>query len=141
MQALRQLGWIYYIPDGNIPEFDTDKVGKWMYFFRERQGFEFAKKMCKLAVSSGVVREAKVADDVGEGVACFYTEADDIETQKKIISFFIEHNMIRKTKAGKFYNISFKFDRQTDAGAYGSEFQAELKLADFIDLSNGRWIR
>ncbi len=141
MQELRLFGWIYYTLDGDIPEFDTNKVGKWMYFFKDRQGFEFAREMCQLAVSGGVVKEAKVADSVIEGVSCFYTEADDIETQKKIISFFIEHSMIRKTKAGKFYNISFKFDRQTDDGEYGSDFQAELKLADFIDLSTGKWIR
>ncbi len=141
MQEIRQFGWIYYIPDGDLPEFDNNKIGKWMYFFRDRQGFEFAREMCKLAVSSGIVREAKVADSVLEGVACFYTEADDLGTQKKIISFFIDHGMIRKTKAGKFYNISFKFDRQTDEGAYGEDFQAELKLADFIDLSTGKWIR
>ncbi len=141
MQELHIPGWFYYIPDGPPPQYDDDKVGKWMYFYRDPQGFEFARKMCKLAVESGVLKEAKVSESPFQGVSCFYTEADDFDTHRRIINFFIEHNMIRKTKDGKLYNISFKYDRQTDAGEYGSDFKAELKLSEFINLQTGKWLK
>jgi hypothetical protein len=29
---------------------------------------------------------------------------------------------------------------QTELGEYGSGFQAEIRLSDFIDLDTGRWL-
>lgn len=48
--------------------------------------------------------------------------------------------MFRTTKTGRFYNISFKFDKQTCAGQYGANFNGEIKLEQFVDLNNGKWI-
>jgi hypothetical protein len=46
--------------------------------------------------------------------------------------------MIRKTKTGKLYNISFKYDSQTHNGEYGNEFSSEIKLKDFVNLETGK---
>ena len=141
MQELHIPGWIYYVKDGELPKYDSNKVGKWMYFYRDSEGFEFTRKMCQLAVESGITDEAKVSDIKYQGVSCFYCEIDDFDTHKKIINFFIEHKMIRKTKAGKLYDISFKLDQQTDAGLYNNSFHPELKLSELLDLYTGKWIK
>lgn len=72
-------------------------------------------------------------------ICCFYSNGDDVEAHKRTIQFFLENNLIRKTKAGKLYNISFKFDDQTRAGEYGELFQSEIKLDRFLDLTTGEW--
>lgn len=141
MKELRIPGWIYFVPDNSIPKYSQDKVGKWMYFYRDEDGFEFTKKMCMKAIEAGVTLESKIADNKYQGVACFYAEADDLKVQKRIIEFFIQNKMIRKTKAGKFYDISFKLDSQTDANQYGGDYTPELKLSEFINLYTGEWIR
>ena len=48
--------------------------------------------------------------------------------------------MIRKTKTGKLYNISFKLDNQTRAMEYGDKFKGKITLSDFINLETGEWI-
>ena len=37
------------------------------------------------------------------------------------------------------YNISFKYDNQTRAGEYGSDFTGEIKLEHFVDLKTGKF--
>ncbi|MBP5754695.1 MAG: hypothetical protein J6W93_02500 [Clostridia bacterium] len=134
MQIIREFGWVYYIGKG-ADALDDHKCGKWMYFFDD---VKFAAKICKEAVERGVVAESKHSDD-SRGVCCFYSNGDDLEAHKRTIQFFLEHDLIRKTKAGKLYNISFKYDDQTRAGEYGESFQAEIKLDDFLDLNTGKW--
>lgn len=73
-------------------------------------------------------------------MACFYLNIDDIGRHKRIIQYFLDHDMIRRTKAGKLYNISFKLDDRTKAGAYGDGFKAELKLESLMDLKTGEWL-
>lgn len=136
MEIISNIAWVFYINPESAALFENDKVGKWMYFFSDRSVVE---KLCKEAVENGIVAEAKHSND-SEGVSCFYLNCDDIETQKKITRFFIDNNLIRRTKAGKYYNISFKLDSQTDKGEYGKGFKAEIKLDEFIDLETGEWI-
>ena len=66
---------------------------------------------------------------------------DDIENHKRVIQFMMNNNLIQKTKTGRYYNNSFKFDDQTCAGEYGANFEGKIKLDEFIDLKTGRWIR
>ncbi len=47
------------------------------------------------------------------GVICFYLNGDDMDNHRSVIQFVLDHALIQKTKAGKLYNISFKFDDQT----------------------------
>lgn len=53
----------------------------------------------------------------------------------------LDNGLVRKTKSGKLYNISFKYDAETYAGKYkGSGFAGKIKLADFVDLETGEFI-
>lgn len=134
MEIIKRYGWVHYVSE--FYKFDADKSGKWMYFFKDK---EFASKVCEDAVKRNIVGESKHTDDK-EGVACFYLNCDDIETHKKIISFFIENNLIARTKSGRLSNISFKLNNQTSAGEYGDKFHSEITLSKFIDLYSGKWL-
>ncbi|MBS4780646.1 MAG: hypothetical protein KH012_10015 [Collinsella sp.] len=100
------------------------------------------------AVLDGVVVEAKysnpetlIAAGSKQGVCCFYLNGNDREGHKRVLSYMLENRLIRKTKSGKLYNISFKFDSETYAGKYkGSGFSGKIKLADFVDLETGEFI-
>lgn len=127
--------WVFYVSEA-AKNLDEHKCGKWMYFFDDE---EFVAKICKEAVEKGIVVESKHSD-AATGVSCFYLECDDLEGHKKVIQYFLDNNLIKKTKAGKLYNISFKLDAQTRAGEYGDDFQSEIKLEKFIDLYTGKWI-
>jgi len=127
-------GWVFYLgPDHESLE--ETKCGKWMYFFGDE---EFADEMCRKAIEEGVCPEAKHSD-ASEGVCCFYINGDDIPAHRRVIEFFLNNNLIRVTKTGKLYNISFKYDEQTSAGEYGGDFKAEIKLEQFIDLQTREW--
>ncbi len=136
MNVLDLNGWRFFI--GTDGCFVEEKVGKWMYFFKDQEGRVFTEERCREAVEQEIVSESKCSLS-NEGVACFYLNIDDIERHKRILQFFIDHNMIRRTKGGRFYNISFKLDDQTRIGAYGTGFKAELKLESLMDLNTGKW--
>lgn len=134
MEIKENIGWIFYI--GDTSKLKKEKVGKWMYFFGDRN---FIEKICKECVEKEIVCEAKHSNSTN-GVSCFYLNIDDMKGHKKILKFFMENNMIQKRKDGRFYNISFKLDSQTLNGQYGSDFIAEIKLDKFINLDTGEWI-
>lgn len=128
--------WIFFINE-NYKYLDFLKMGKWMVYFSESSR-EYITEMCKNAVNENIVPEAKIA--INGDVACFYLNIDEIEYHRKCINFFLEKNLIRKTKTGRYYNISFKKDMQTFKGEYGIKFIPQLKLEDFINLDTGEWI-
>ena len=140
------VNWTFYIDVDRHDELKTDKCGKWMYFFdNSEQGISFAKKICEEAVKTSSAIEAKHTHEefvkmLGSGVCCFYCDGENIEAHKKIISFFLENNMIRRTKTGKLYNISFKYDSQTHDGECGKEFESTIKLKDFLKPETGEWL-
>lgn len=53
----------------------------------------------------------------------------------------IQHDLIRMTKSGRYYNNSFKFDNQTRAGEYSTDFEGMIKLNEFINIETGEHIR
>lgn len=138
---IRRGGWYWYF-SGEENKLDEHKCGKWMYFFDDQ---EFAKKTCQKAIDEKVCYECKCSDLelIGEqqGVICFYLNGDDVENHKRVIRFMIDNKLIRKTKSGRYYNNSFKFDNQTRAGEYGTDFEGKIKLDEFIDLNTGEWIK
>lgn len=134
-QIIEDFTWIFYIRDTS--SYKSDKVGKWMYFFSNK---EFAEKICRNAVDEGVVNEAKHTNG-DKGVCCFYINGDEDSEHKKVINFFIKNNLIRKTKKGKYFNITFKYDNQTYINEYRKEFNSEIKLEDFINLETGEFIK
>lgn len=148
MNIFSNIAWTYYV--GNDSIYDQHKVGKWMYFFDSNYDLNRISKLCLEAVEKGIVQQSKHTnfDSFGlnphgnsnSGVCCFYLNCDDIEGHKKLIQYFIDNDMIRKTKSGRFYNNSFKLDDNTRAGQYGTDFNGAIKLAQFIDLNTGEWI-
>ena len=140
-QIYRLGGWYFYC-SSEEKRLEKNKCGKWMYFFEDQL---FAQEICKKAITQHVCYECKCTDmevqNKPTGVICFYLNGDDIENYKRVIQFMIENNLIRKTKTGKYYNNSFKFDDQTRAGEYGADFEGKIKLDEFIDLKTGKWIK
>ena len=137
---IRQFGWFWFL-SGKEKLLVPDKCGKWMYFFDDQ---EIAQKICQKAIDKGVCYECKCTDmeltAQPTGVICFYLNGDDIENHKRVIAFMMDNNLIKKTKTGRYYNNSFKFDNQTRAGEYGADFEGKIKLDQFIDLQTGEWI-
>ena len=128
--------WVYYISENRTEEYDPDKVGKWMYFFYNR---DFVDRVCSEAVERKIVNSAKYSNDI-KGVACFYINGDDPVAHKRVLDYFFEKHLIPKGKYSKFRDISFKFDSQTLLGKYGKDFHARIRLSDFVDLETGRWL-
>lgn len=128
--------WIFFTNE-NYKYLDTFKMGKWMVYFSESSR-QYITEICENAVNKNIVPEAKIA--INGDVACFYLNIDEIEYHRKCINFLLENNLIRKTKTGRYYNISFKKDMQTIRGEYGTKFIPQLKLDDFINLDTGEWI-
>ena len=143
MNVIRLLGWFDY-SSGKEDLLDKKKCGKWMYFFKA-QDQEFAKMICQKAINEEIVYECKCTDieftNTDEGVICFYLNEDDTENHRRVIQFMLNNDLIRKTKTGKLYNISFKLDNQTRAGEYGDSFESKLKLEHFVNLLTGEFIR
>ena len=133
-------GWRFYFSDEQS-EWDMNKVGKWMFFFTD---VELAKEMCIIATDTSVVQEAKHSIELDPikktGVACFYCHGDDDQAHKRVIQFFLDNGLIPRTKNGKYYNISFKYDNQTRNDEYGKDFESKIKLERFIDLFTGEWL-
>lgn len=128
-------GWIIYF-GGEEKRMDKHKCGKWMHFFNNK---EFVAHICEEAIIQNICAETKHTD-AEEGVCCFYLNCDDIEAHKRVIKYFLENDLIRKTKTGKLYNISFKLDDQTRAGEYGTDFHSEIKLEQFVNLNTGEFV-
>lgn len=131
--------WVYYFPEG-AEKTDTnltkDNCGKWMYFFKSK---DFIASICKEAIERGIVEQCKHSN-AGDGVSCFYINDFDKEAHRRVISFFIEKELIEKTKTGRYYNIGFKLDNQTRAGQYGEDFKPTIKLENIINLNTGEFL-
>ena len=136
---LRMGGWYWYF-SGEEGKLNPAKCGKWMYFFDDQQ---YAMDICEKAIQEGVCYECKCSDlevqATPTGVICFYLNGDDIENHRRVIEFMLRNNLVRKTKTGRYYNNSFKFDNQTRAGEYGADFEGKIKLSEFINLTTGEW--
>lgn len=96
MITLNSRGFIFYLSD-NRPNHNTEKIGKWMYFFKNK---DFVSKICKKAIEENIVDTCKHSD-ADEGVACFYIEFDNLDENRKVINFFLENNLIPKNKKWK----------------------------------------
>lgn len=130
MKIFQSDKWVYYSVD-NFVAFDNDNFGKWMFFF---DNVTYAEQICRLAVQSGVCKRAKHANDAG-GICGFYTNADDIATHETILRFMLSNNLIRKTKSGKYFDISFKYEEENP----DNTARTPLKLSDFVDLESGQF--
>lgn len=140
MKLLKEGPWFYFIEEANLT--NAKNVGKWMLFFDFENQYDLYEHHCESVVSKGIVSESKISTfpkNGKSGVAIFYLDIDDLNTHKKIISYFLDNNMIPKTKNGRLHNLGFKLDRQTRSGEYGPDFEAELKMEDIVDLKTSEF--
>ena len=134
-------GWFFYL-SGEENKLRSDVTGKWMYFFKDR---EKAQELCQKAIEEKVCYECKCSDlelqQKQKGVICFYLNGDDEEAHKKVIQFMLDNGLVPRTRSSRYHNLSFKFDSQTIANEYGSDFEGKIHLDEFIDLNTGEWIK
>lgn len=135
-------GWIYYLSEKAML-LEKHTCGKWIYFF-DKKDFASTMAICEKAVAEQVCWESKCRDmdisDEDRGVACFYLNGNDMAGHHRVIQFMLDNNLIPKTRTGRLYNMSFKFDDQTHAGEYGADFEGKIKLNQFVNLDTGEWI-
>lgn len=132
-------GWLYFLndEDSEYAQKHGDDIGKWMWFFND---LSQASYNCSLAVATNVVTQAKCTYPlIRDGVCCLYCGFLDFDRHIKILQFMMDNNLIRKTKTGKLYNISFKLDSDTRKKRYGKAFNPLLKLKYFINLDTGKF--
>lgn len=142
MKQVENFFWVEVYNENTINELEGKEIGKWMVFFSPPISEEL-KRIAYHAINEGVVRALKysnIGEDFPTGVLCLYSDLNDNEEHRRIISFMLSHNLIKKTKDGKFNNISFKLDRQTKMGIYNKNYNPILTLDEFIDLSTGDFL-
>ena len=49
-------------------------------------------------------------------MACFYIEYDNLNAHRKVINFFLENNLIPKTKNGRYYDVIVQSTIKSDWG-------------------------
>ena len=132
-------GWFWFITD-QAKVLEEHKCGKWMHFFDNQ---EHAVRICEKAIKDNVCYACKCTDmeltGLKTGVICFYLNGDDVENHHRVIQFMLDNQLIKRTKTGRLYNMSFKYDDQTRAGKYGADFEGAIKLEQFVDLNTGEW--
>lgn len=110
------VSWSYYIDVDRARSLEDHKSGKWMHFFND---ISFAAAICRKAVLEGTVAECKhtsaSATNDGCGAICFYLNADDLEAHRRTLTFMLKNDLIRRTKAGKLYNIDLTLREISEA--------------------------
>ncbi|PHB13588.1 hypothetical protein COE80_29895 [Bacillus pseudomycoides] len=137
-------GWCWY---GTNTFKETDNVGKFM----TRGVGDISDEMQELilkAIERGVTPFVKHSDpDMlkfnprskdGSWMIIWYS-TDEEKALKDLAKFLIDHGLVRKTKSGRYYNISFKYDEQTRNGEYGVQFKPSITLEDLMDLNTGEF--
>lgn len=101
---------LFKVLSGEFKAGDADDNGKWMHRFTPDK-FDEVEALCQEAIEGGYAFEAKLvraelAQAQGYGVACFYCKAERAE-MRKLLEWMIAHDLVQKTKAGKWFNIRF----------------------------------
>jgi len=111
-----------------------DIVGKFLTF-NKKPIPERTIGLIKKAIEDGICDEIKHSNtesgyvnphsnDQNEYVICWYS-SDDKEKLHRLTRFLVDNDLVMKTKVGKLYNISFKYDDQTKNNCYGENFVAK----------------
>lgn len=135
-------GWCWY---GTNTFKDSDNVGKFMTFVQDDISNELQELILK-AIKQGVTSFVKHTDPdmlafnphaKNRSLAIIWYSTDEEKALKGVAKFLINHELVPETKAGKYYNISFKYDEQTRNGEYGEQFKPSISLKDLMDLNTG----
>ncbi|MGD6874212.1 hypothetical protein ACQCU1_18785 [Sutcliffiella horikoshii] len=147
--SYRTGGWCYYgINTDQNPAFkDTDNVGKFMTFGKGILSNE-TQELIINAINQGITPLIKHTDmstinfnpqsKDGTWVIVWYSN-DEEKNLKGLAKFLINHRLVAKTKSGRYYNISFKYDKQTQNGEYGQQFKPSISLKDLMNLNTGEF--
>ncbi|KJH56491.1 MULTISPECIES: hypothetical protein [Bacillus subtilis group] len=142
-------GWCYYgIDISQSRAFkETDKVGKFMTFGHGDLTNEMQELILK-AIKQGITPLVKHTDidtleynprsKDGSWMIAWYS-TDEEKSLKGLAKFLIDHDLVSKTKSGRYYNISFKYDKQTRMGEYGEQFKSSISLENLMDLNTGEF--
>ncbi|MFT0827237.1 hypothetical protein VSK92_22945 [Bacillus swezeyi] len=144
-----RISWCYYgINTAENPAFkETDRVGKFMTYGKDDLSNEMQELILK-AIKQGITPLVKHTNidtlefnprsKDGLWVIVWYS-TDEEKALKGLAKFLIDHGLVKKTNAGRYYNISFKYDDQTRNGEYGRQFKSSISLKDLIDLNTGEF--
>ncbi|GGD28935.1 hypothetical protein [Pontibacillus salipaludis] len=142
-------GWCYYGTNTiQSPAFEeTDNIGKFMTFGHGDISYEMQELILK-AIKQDITPLIKHTDlDMthlnphskdGSWVVIWYS-TDEEQALKGLAKFLIDHELVPKTKSGRYYNISFKYDQQTRNDEYGENFKSSISMGDIIDLNTGKF--
>lgn len=138
------IAWCWYRAENEDKE--NKIVGKFMTFYKGPIDGELQKVILE-ALAEGATPLVKHTNPKTMGLnpnpryrdssTIIWYSSDDKESLQKVVGFLIKNNLIRKTKTGKLYNISFKYDAQTIMGEYGDDFTGVIKLEDLVNLNTG----
>lgn len=140
--------------DDNIDIFDLMNwtIVARQHDFHQYDGFwqiyaqnEFTEELVQYlvdAIEHGTLDSGRVDTSYQrESTVCLlHCNSKDHEAMRTLLKYMIETNKVPKTKAGKLYNISYKFNAQSQAGLTGDKFVALIKLEDFVDLHTGEFL-
>lgn len=137
-------GWCWY---GTNTFRETDNIGKFMTFVQGDISNEMQELILK-AIKQGATPLVKHTDPdmlafnpyaKNGSLAIIWYSNDEENSLKGLVEFLIDHGLVSRTKTGKYYNISFKYDKQTQNGEYGEKFKPSISLKDIMDLNTGEF--
>ncbi|MRB30586.1 hypothetical protein COD76_28005 [Bacillus cereus] len=142
---MKKGGWCWY---GSYTFKETDNVGKFMTFVKDDISDELQELILQ-AIKRDVTPFVKHTNPgilkpfnpyaKDRTLAVIWYSTDEEKALKNLAKFLIDNGLVPKTKAGKYYNIPFKYDEQTRNGEYGEQFKASISLKDLMDLTTGEF--
>mgnify|MGYP001742377701 FL=1 len=129
--------WTFVERDPVIQEFD----GFWQIYAPK----EFTEELIQYladAISDGALESGRVDTSYQRDttVCLLHCLSTDRNMMKRVLRYMIDTNKVQKTKSGRLYNISYKFNAQSQASLTGDKFVALIKLEDYVDLHTGKFL-
>ncbi|PEE42842.1 hypothetical protein [Bacillus pseudomycoides] len=137
-------GWCWY---GTNTFKETDNVGKFMTYVPDDISDEMQALILK-AIKQGATPFVKHTDPdtlafnpyaKNGSLAIIWYSTDEEKNLKALAKFLVDNDLVPKTKAGKYWKLSFKYDEQTRNGEYGEQFKPSITLEDLMDLNTGEF--
>ncbi|WP_226545761.1 hypothetical protein [Bacillus thuringiensis] len=140
----KTVGWCWY---GTNTFKETDNVGKFTTYVKDDISDEMQELILK-AIEQGATPFVKHNNpdtldfnpfSKKGSLAIVWYSTDEKEALKRLAKFLVDNGLVPKTKAGKYYKISFKYNKQTRNGEYGEQFKPSITLEDLMDLNTGEF--
>ncbi|WP_223292479.1 hypothetical protein [Salipaludibacillus neizhouensis] len=117
--SFMNVAWCFYgvnIPPSPFKK--TDNVGKFMTFGEGEIPDEMQELILK-AIEQGVtplVKHNRKPNPKDYSWVTVWYSTDKEEDLKRLAAFLVDHGLVKQTVRGKYHNISFKYDSQTNRG-------------------------